>query len=149
MVLKAVSTAVVLLLALTGTGLTQPASTGGPTVAEPPSAGTVSGGAMPTTAKDPAALRTLIGRDVENAAGESIGEIDDVIVQDGHHTFLVISVGGFLGLGERRVTVPYDEVTMSSDAVTVNMTKEQLKRQPEYDPGAQIGTSLKGSRERR
>ena len=103
-------------------------------------------GAAVSSATDPAALRDLIGRNVENAAGERIGEIEDVVLQDGRRSVLIVSVGGFLGIGEKLVTVPYDEVTMTSDGILVNLTRGQLKRQPAYDPRADAGTSLKASR---
>ena len=92
---------------------------------------------------DPAALRVLIGRDVENPVGAKLGEIDDVVMLDGR-TLLVVAVGGVLGFGKRLVTLPYEDVTLTRKAVLVNLTEEQLKARPAYDPKAQIGTSLKG-----
>lgn len=117
------------LLALAATAVTQPVP-----AAE---------GAAAATAADPAALRVLIGRDVENPVGAKLGEIDDVVMLDGR-TLLVVAVGGVLGFGKRLVTLPYEDVTLTRKAVLVNLTEEQLKARPAYDPKAQIGTSLKG-----
>ncbi len=87
-------------------------------------------------------LHELIGQDVQNAGGEEIGEVNDVVMVDGRPV-LVVGVGGFLGLGAKEVTVPYEEATMSSDGVQVNMTQDQLKQQPEYDAEATAGVSIK------
>ena len=43
----------------------------------------------------------LIGTNVYNNQNESLGEIEDVVVQNGKSiTGVVVSVGGFLGMGE-------------------------------------------------
>lgn len=87
-------------------------------------------------------LHELIGQEVQNAGGEDIGEVNDVVMVDGRPV-LVVGVGGFLGLGAKEVTVPYEEATMSSDGVQVNMTQDQLKQQPEYDAESTAGVSIK------
>lgn len=51
----------------------------------------------------------LDGVDVYNQNNERIGEIDDVLVdKSGKVEAVVIGVGGFLGIGERNVAVPFD-----------------------------------------
>lgn len=48
----------------------------------------------------------LIGMTVKNAAGESIGDINEVVLgKDGKVAAVVIGVGGVLGIGEREVAV--------------------------------------------
>jgi hypothetical protein len=43
-------------------------------------------------------------------------------------------VGGFLGLGERRVAIPVADVAMRGDRLILeNMSEEQLKRMPPVD----------------
>ncbi len=61
-----------------------------------------------------------------------IGEIDDVLIdKDGRITALVIGVGGFLGVGEKDVIVPFSAVkgTKKNDKwwLTLNETKDSLK----------------------
>ncbi|MDQ2694874.1 MAG: PRC-barrel domain-containing protein [Pseudomonadota bacterium] len=77
----------------------------------------------------------IIGREVENAQDEDIGEVDDLIItgQD-KVVHAVVSVGGFLGMGEKLVTVPYDElqVNVDDDTVMYNATKEELEAKPEF-----------------
>ena len=51
----------------------------------------------------------LDGLNVYNQNNERIGEIDDVLVdKEGKVNAVVIGVGGFLGIGERRVAVPFE-----------------------------------------
>jgi len=47
----------------------------------------------------------LIGLNVTNQANETIGEIKDLILSQGDLSGYIVSVGGFLGLGERYVIV--------------------------------------------
>ena len=79
---------------------------------------------------------------MKNSAGDDIGEVNDVVMVDGRPV-LIVGVGGFLGIGEKEVTVPYDEATMSSDGLQVAMTKDQLKTQPAYNADATAGVSVK------
>src|SRR5438270_1894430 len=51
------------------------------------------------------------GIDVYNDRNEKIGNVDDVLVdQHGNVKAVVIGVGGFLGVGERNVAVPFKEL---------------------------------------
>lgn len=79
--------------------------------------------------------RKLIGRNIQNAQNETIGEIKSVFIgKDGKVDSVMVGVGGFLGLGEREVRLAWNELNVSENGekVTVNMTKEQLKAKPEY-----------------
>jgi hypothetical protein len=77
----------------------------------------------------------LIGLTLRNTANESIGEIDDVIVdRDGRVREVIVGVGGFLGIGEHKVAIAWDQLRFDAnrDVAMVNMTKEQLQAMPEY-----------------
>jgi putative membrane protein len=51
----------------------------------------------------------LIGRIVENSQGDNLGEINNVIINEkGDVVAVVIGVGGFLGIGEKNVGVPFE-----------------------------------------
>lgn len=53
----------------------------------------------------------LNGLDVYNPNNEKIGDISELIVgRDGKIAAVVIGVGGFLGMGEHQVAVPFDQV---------------------------------------
>jgi hypothetical protein len=80
----------------------------------------------------------LIGTSVKNAAGETIGDINEVVLgSDGKVAAVVIGVGGFLGIGEREVAVRFDSLQLKrgSDQSTIPVliaTKDSLKAAPEW-----------------
>jgi sporulation protein YlmC with PRC-barrel domain len=77
----------------------------------------------------------LTGADVENGAGESIGSIDDLIVDQEKVLFAILEIGGFLGLGGYLVAIPYDSMEISEDGskiVLAEGSKEELEKLPEF-----------------
>jgi sporulation protein YlmC with PRC-barrel domain len=72
-------------------------------------------------------------QNVYDPADNKIGEIMDVLVdRDGKITALVVGVGGFLGMGEKDVAVPFNSVrTTTKDNnkwyLVMNSTKDALK----------------------
>jgi len=77
----------------------------------------------------------LIGKSVYSGE-DSIGEISDLILQkEGETRAALIDVGGFLGVGEKTVAIPFDvlQITKAEDGseqVTVAMSKEELEQLP-------------------
>lgn len=69
-------------------------------------------------------VKELEGMAVVGANGEGVGEVKKVLIQSGE-PFAVIDSGGFLGLGEREVTVPLDLLTMSGDHLTLPQLTDQ------------------------
>jgi sporulation protein YlmC with PRC-barrel domain len=74
---------------------------------------------------------------VYNMAGERVGDVNDILIDNGQVTAFVIGVGGFLGIGEKEVSLQPDQVKrmVHSDGetyFTVNTTKDQLQAAPEY-----------------
>ncbi len=71
--------------------------------------------------------------------GEQIGDINNLVVaHDGSIDAVVIGVGGFLGMGEKNVAVPFDQLSWSTDAngntfAYLTATKDQLKNAPTFD----------------
>lgn len=80
----------------------------------------------------------LIGLNVTNPAGDKIGEIKDLILSKGQLAGYIVSVGGFLGMGDRYVIVRPSAVKIaylendSRWAAVMNTTKDQLKAAPEF-----------------
>jgi sporulation protein YlmC with PRC-barrel domain len=79
----------------------------------------------------------VIGAKVRNANKETIGKVDDIYVdKDGNIKTLVISVGGFLGVGAKAVGVKWTEITFGRDdksvMLTTSLTKEALEAMPDY-----------------
>ena len=59
----------------------------------------------------------LIGRTVENSNGDNLGEINNVVInENGNVVAVVIGVGGFLGIGEKDVGVPFDALEFRTNA---------------------------------
>lgn len=82
---------------------------------------------------------TLTGARVYDINDEDIGEVSELILtNDGTVENVVIDVGGFLGIGEKRVAVTYDELSIlrsddgSSFRVYIDATQESLEAQPAY-----------------
>lgn len=82
---------------------------------------------------------TLIGTTVYGAGDENVGSIADVIMStDGQVDAVTVDVGGFLGIGAKRVALDLDNLAFMRDGdgklhLYTPLTKEQLKAQPEYD----------------
>jgi len=63
----------------------------------------------------------LVGLSVYNEANESLGSINDLLTdKEGNIKAVVIGVGGFLGVGERLIAVPYDKIKFSNEPVKMN-----------------------------
>ena len=108
-------------------------ATGAVTVTEAP-------GSVNYYAKTDGAWRAskLIGAKVVNSAGETVGDINEIVLDgSGKATAAVIGVGGFLGLGEHEVAVNFESLKVARDAngkakVTLNVTKDSLKAAPQW-----------------
>ncbi len=79
----------------------------------------------------------LIGADVMSAADESVGPVNDLILnEDGQVVAVVIGVGGFLGIGERDVAIGWGDVTRSGEhddlELRIDQTRESLRNAPEF-----------------
>jgi sporulation protein YlmC with PRC-barrel domain len=85
----------------------------------------------------------LIGANIKNMANETVGEINDLVLdKDGKVVAVVVGVGGFLGIGEREVALDYRSLHIKYDpnamtnagatTIQVNATKESLKNAPEW-----------------
>ena len=84
---------------------------------------------VPTSSK---AVSDWYKQDVYDPSNHSIGKIDDVLVSEsGQISALVIGVGGFLGVGEKDVAVPFSAVKRTTkdkkNYLTLNTTKDELK----------------------
>jgi hypothetical protein len=100
----------------------------------------------------------VIGAGVRNAQNENIGTVSDLVIDRGGQVrAAIVSVGGFLGIGDKHVAVPWDDVQIQppgaasgsasgaagtamgstrSPVLMVNMTKDQLKQAPAYRTAA-------------
>ena len=101
------------------------------------------------------------GLNVYNGSNEKVGEIEELLVNStGRIDAAVLSIGGFLGMGEHWVAVPFDQIQftdrnrrplatnstpptgttttplkqteLNPERALVNMTKDQLKAAPQF-----------------
>jgi len=85
----------------------------------------------------------LIGTDVENSQGETLGDIKDVVMdpQTGQIAYAVLSFGGFLGMGEKYFAIPWGALAPKTpttkgaqyDRFVLNVDKERLKNAPSFN----------------
>jgi sporulation protein YlmC with PRC-barrel domain len=71
--------------------------------------------------------------EVYNAAGDEIGEVDEVLVDAANQLALAVEVGGFLDVGDKTVILPLDQVRVQEDQLVTSMTEDQLKALPPWD----------------
>jgi hypothetical protein len=91
-----------------------------------------------TVAKDEMFSSKLKGLNITNQANETVGEITDLAFKNDKIAAMILSVGGFLGMGERYVAVSPASVNVKYDEknnkwmATMNTTKDALKAAPEF-----------------
>ncbi len=80
----------------------------------------------------------FLGQAVTNQAGETIGDVNDVLFdKTGRISTVVIGIGGFLGIGEKSVAVPFPTLSFTADAngkrvVMAPLSRERLQAAPEF-----------------
>ena len=82
--------------------------------------------------------RVFIGQAVHNVAGETVGDINDLVFdRKGQISTAVIGVGGFLSMGEKSVGVPFGSLTYKLGSngervIVVALSKEDLTQAPSF-----------------
>jgi sporulation protein YlmC with PRC-barrel domain len=83
-------------------------------------------------------VNKLIGTAVYNSGDENLGDVNDVIVEkSGMPSMIVVGVGGFLGIGEKNVAIPFDSLqfAMNKDndqIARLDVTREALENAPSF-----------------
>jgi PRC-barrel domain protein len=77
----------------------------------------------------------IVGSNVVNDAGDTIGKIDDLLIgRDDSVLYAIVSVGGFLGIGTKLVAVPFEQLQIGKDDLVMpGGTKDQLKALPTFE----------------
>ena len=81
----------------------------------------------------------ILGRQVLDQSGKVAGRIVDVLVdQDGQTRAAVVDVGGFMGLGQRRIAVAWRGLRFNpvDGGITLLMPADQIGAAPEFKPAA-------------
>ncbi|QDT02236.1 PRC-barrel domain protein [Rubripirellula lacrimiformis] len=91
----------------------------------------------------------LIGYNIQNSQGESVGEINDIVIDSrtGKVRYAAVTYGGFLGVGNKLFAVPFeafkvqvdpdevgdDDIDADDYVLVLNVTQEQLDGQQGFD----------------
>lgn len=108
---------------------------------------------MTTHTGHTAAIRAtrVIGTSVYNTAGESIGTIEDVMLDKLSNgiMFAVVGFGGFLGIGEKYHALPWSVLDYDEQrgGYVVPFTREQLEAAPSYSINELTGNDGKAARD--
>ena len=83
------------------------------------------------------AAQKVKGTTVFNLAGETLGTVDDILIDkvSGRAIYAVMSFGGFLGMGEKYHPLPWPNLKYDDQkgGYVVNLAKERLRDAPTYD----------------
>jgi sporulation protein YlmC with PRC-barrel domain len=73
----------------------------------------------------------LVGARVRNAAGENLGEIEELVIasKDRDDMLVIVSVGGLLDVGDKLVALPYDDLRVSPDGDTFYFDRTEAQLQ--------------------
>jgi sporulation protein YlmC with PRC-barrel domain len=126
------------------TNLQQPTQNNDGTSAQAPAPqpGTATSSTAPMQGMDPAnsfLASNFIGQTVYSAANENVGEINDIVMDKANGAIVaIVGVGGFLGIGEKDVAMPIDQISVAKTdtnamRLTINSTRQQLEAAPAFD----------------
>jgi sporulation protein YlmC with PRC-barrel domain len=78
----------------------------------------------------------LMGMEVKNHLGESLGEIQDLVIDlpSGRISYVVLSVGGLLGIGEKYLAIPTGVFTPAPEGnkLVINADKAKIQSAPGF-----------------
>ncbi len=98
-------------------------------------------------------LDDLTGTDVRNMQDENLGTVSDVLIEpgNGEASYVLIARGGFLGMGEEYIAVPWDQLhaTPGLELVVLDQTPAELEVAPTVDPERFRDPTTKGEERNR
>jgi sporulation protein YlmC with PRC-barrel domain len=80
--------------------------------------------------------RVFIGAKVKNTTGETVGDVNDLMFdKTGRISTVVLGIGGFLGVGEKDVAVPFSALTFTVGTegqriIVVPLSRDTLNQAP-------------------
>ncbi len=85
----------------------------------------------------------VLGMNIDTAGNEKIGEIDEIYVDTntGEVLALVVSTGGFLGIGQQQSLISPEDLRLNAERTVLHtdITKEQIREAPRYEKGETTG----------
>jgi sporulation protein YlmC with PRC-barrel domain len=83
------------------------------------------------------AASSFEGDSVVTAQGEHVGEIEEIMIDvcAGRVAYAVISIGGFLGIGEKFLAIPWRALTLDTDNAQfiLDVDAQRMKDAPIFD----------------
>lgn len=136
-----------------GSPAMQPGASGSPSVGSPSTgsaamnqSGGMQGQFMTQMQQGQMMASDLIGTRVVSANNESIGDINDVIVdRNGQVMAAVVGVGGFLGIGEKDVAVPFKSLEFATSQQASAMDNNNVATTGSTATGTTSGQGSAGS----
>lgn len=81
--------------------------------------------------------KEVIGVKVKNIAQEDLGKIEEILLdkRTGQVCYVVLSFGGFLGMGDKLFALPWNSLHYDTkqDCFILGVDKEKLKNAPGFD----------------
>ncbi|MBA3537437.1 MAG: PRC-barrel domain-containing protein [Tatlockia sp.] len=79
----------------------------------------------------------VVGVEVENTQGENLGKIEALMVDksSGKVAYVVLSFGGFLGMGDKLFAMPWHIFSFNPERekFIISLSKEKLQNSPGFD----------------
>lgn len=80
----------------------------------------------------------IIGTDVRNMRDEDLGDVEDVVLgSDGQIKYVIVSTGGFLGMGEELVPVRWNDLRMTTepyrDTLVLDVSEDTFQQAPRVE----------------
>jgi sporulation protein YlmC with PRC-barrel domain len=86
----------------------------------------------------PVKASSIIGTKVVDPKAESLGDIKEIVIDPstGRVAYVVVSFGGFLGMGEKLFAIPFSsfEYNLANNEYVLHVPKERLEHAPGFDP---------------
>jgi sporulation protein YlmC with PRC-barrel domain len=83
---------------------------------------------------------TLKGNAVRNLAGETLGTIEEFMIdlENGRISYCVLSFGGVAGIGDKLFAIPFNAMTLDTrdHTFTLDIARERLAGAPGFDKEA-------------
>jgi hypothetical protein len=90
-----------------------------------------------TNSKSIVKTKGVIGVNVKNPALEDLGQVEEIMLdkREGTVRYVVLSFGGFLGMGDKLFAIPWNAFHFdpAEDCFILNVDKEKLKNAPGFD----------------
>lgn len=89
----------------------------------------------PELQESPDQSASLVGQSVFDANGQEVGAVEEIVTGDDGSELAVLSVGEFLGIGEKRIAVATSELQPNAEGtgLTIALTAEDIEAAPAYE----------------